>query len=143
MYVQDSLYFDPRTGTDLLGRAQDYASIQDVLDESRLSSVYLNPSPGVMFTSSLVLGCCVSSFLYRHQNDDPYQALVFASAIVGSVMFGQFAGADLDLLLLGFVPWALCTAMFLSVCGHALLRWMGTRSRAENTAMDDKTALLP
>lgn len=134
---------DPRTRADYLGQAQSDASAQDVLDGSCLRLVHLQPSPGVMFTSCLVLGCCVSSFLYRHHNDDPYQALVFTSAIVGSVVVGQIAGADLNLILLGFVPWALCTAMFLSVCGHATLRWMGARSCAEDTVMDDKTALLP
>lgn len=142
MYVLNPLSCDPKTGADLLGRDQDYASAQDLLDISRLSFVNLSPSPGVMFTSSLILGCCVSSFLYRHQNDDPYQALVFTSAIVGSVVVGQIAGADIDLMLLGFVPWALCTAMFLSVGGHALLRWMDFRSCVEDAAMNDKTALL-
>lgn len=122
--------------------SRDYANAPNVLDVSRRSFVDLSPSPGVMFTSSLVLGCCVSSFLYRHQKDDSYQALVFTSAIIGSVVVGQIAGADLDLILLGFLPWALCTAMFLSVCGHALLRWMDTAC-AGDAAVDDKTALLP
>lgn len=65
------------------------------------------------------------------------------SAIVGSVISGQIAGAGLDLILLGFLPWSLCTAIFLSVCGHALLRWLNTQNCAEATALDDKTALLP
>lgn len=85
----------------------------------------------------------MSSFMYRHQEDDQYQVLVFTSAVVGSVIAGKLAGAGLDLILLGFLPWALCTAMFLSVCGHALLRWVGTHDCEETMAMDDKTALLP
>lgn len=131
------------TKADLLGPIQDHASDQGVLYVSRLKLVHLGPSSGVMFLSCLVLGFCVSSFLYRHQKDDQYQVLVFTSAIVGSVLAGQIAGAGLNLILLGFVPWALCTAMFLSVCGHAMLRWVDTHECVEDIAADEKTTLLP
>lgn len=114
-----------------------------LLDGSHMSLVHLRPWPGAVLTSCLVLGCCVSSFLYRHQDGDPYQALVFTSAIFGSVLVGKMAGASLHLILLGFVPWALCTAMFLSACGHALLRWMDARASEQASLANDKSALLP
>lgn len=145
MYVQIGLnykYKEQKLILDLFDRMQDHASDQDILYVSRLKLAYLGPSSGVMFISCLVLGFCVSSFLYRHQKDDQYQALVFTSAIAGSVLAGQIAGAGMNLILLGFVPWALCTAMFLSVCGHAVLRWVDTQHCAENVAVDDKTTLL-
>lgn len=96
-----------------------------------------------MFTSSLVWGCCVSSFLLRHQHDDAYQAPVFASAIVASLVVGHLAGASGYLLLLGYVPWALCTAMCLSALGHTWLRWASARDSVEKAVMDDKIAVLP
>lgn len=139
------LDFETRIKADLLGSTQNHldASTQDALHVSRLKLLYLGPSSGVMFTSCLVLGFCVSSFIYRHQKDDQYQALVFTSAIVGSVISGKIAGAGLNLILLGFLPWSLCTAMFLSICGHALLRMVDTHDCEETMAVDDKTALLP
>lgn len=137
-----------RTGADLFDSAQyqSYASaakyVQTWDQHSDRHSVHLRPSPGVMLTSCLVLGCCISSFLYRHHGADAYQAPVFASALVGSVVVGHMAGASVYMVLLGYMPWALCTAMFLSTLGHAMLRWARPKGTAE-TVMDDKIALLP
>lgn len=95
-----------------------------------------------MFAACLVLGCSVSSFLYRHQQDDPYQPLVLTVAIAGSVAMGHLVGASLNMIILGFVPWAACVAMVLSACGHALLRRLEVRSLLAEGDVDDKTALL-
>lgn len=121
-----------------------YASAADVFSRWRSGSLHLQTwAPGVMFMSCLGLGCCVLCFLHRNQHRDQYQPLVFASGIVGSVVVGHSAGASLYLILLAYVPWALCMAMFLSACGHALLRWMGAKTYTAEAVLDEKAVLVP
>lgn len=108
-----------------------------------LDSLRLHPAPAAMFVSCLGLGCCVSSFLYRHQRDDPYQPLIFTSSIVGSAVAGHIVVASSYLITLAYVPWALCMAMFLSACGHALMRWLNARMDLARHVLNDKAALLP
>lgn len=93
--------------------------------------------------SCLGLGCFVSSFLYRNQREDPYQPLVFASSIVGSVVVGHIIRASLYVILLAYVPWALCVAMFSSACGHALVRRMTARTSSAEAVLGDKSVYLP
>lgn len=134
-----------RTVTDLFDPTQSYASAQDDVFgwHWHQHSMHLHPSPGAMFISCLVLGTCVTSFVCRHQHGDPYQAPVFASAIVASAVVGHLAGASAYLVLLGYVPWALCTAMFLSTLGHAWLRWASARDALERVVVDDKIGVPP
>lgn len=111
----------------------------------KVDSLHLHPAPVAMFLSCIGLGCCVSSFMYRHQRDDPYQPLIFASSIVGSIVAGHVVVVSPYLITLAYVPWALCMAMFLSVCGHALMRRLKARKDWDSAGQvfNDKTALLP
>ena len=81
-----------------------------------------HPPPKLVLASALGFGCCVSSFVYRRQGQDPFQVLVFALVVgtVATVAYGT--GASPDVLLLGFMPLATCAAMVISVLGHAMLR---------------------
>lgn len=82
-----------------------------------------HPAPKLVLVSALGFGCCVSSFVYRRQGEDPFQVLVFALVVgtVATVAYG--AGASSDLLLLGYMPFATCASMVLSlVIGHAMRR---------------------
>jgi hypothetical protein len=83
-----------------------------------------------MLGSCLVLGCSISSFAYRRQESDRFQAPVFALAITIALTAGIAFGVNADLILLGLIPWALCFAMGASVVLHAFLRrtW-GLRKR--------------
>ncbi|ROW14775.1 hypothetical protein VPNG_03798 [Cytospora leucostoma] len=117
-------------------------SAQAAFSGSHIGALHVHPSPGIMFTSCLVLGCSVSGYLYRHQKDDPHQSRVFAFAMIGSVILGYLVGATLNMVMLGFLPWAACVAMLLSTCGHALLRWMEARSLPADQSLDEKAGLL-
>jgi len=81
-----------------------------------------HPAPKLVLVSALGFGCCVSSFVYRRQGEDPFQVLVFALIVgtVATVAYGTGAGPDV--LLLGFMPFATCAAMIISVLGHAMFR---------------------
>lgn len=46
------------------------------------------------------------------------------------------------MIMLGFLPWAICVAMFLSAYGHSLLRWLRVRSLSAEESLDSKAALL-
>lgn len=103
----------------------------------------IHPSPGVMLTSCLVLGCSISSFLYRHQHSDAYQPVVFFVIIVWAIVLGYGVGASANMVMLGFVPWATCAAMLLSGCGHAMLRKMQSRRSSSGTgSFDEKAGLV-
>lgn len=95
-----------------------------------------------MFGSCLVLGCSASSFLYRHAQDDPYQSLVFAFSVIGSIAVGELAGASFNMILLGYIPWAVCIAMFCILCGHALGGWIKARADSAGEEIEENTALL-
>lgn len=107
-----------------------------------LEHLHLDPSAGVMFGCCLVLGCSVSSFLYRHGQDDPCQAFLFVFNVMGSIAVGKLAGASFNMILLGYIPWAVCIAMFCILCGHVLARWIKARADAAAVEVGEKTTLL-
>ncbi|KUI66534.1 hypothetical protein VM1G_01832 [Cytospora mali] len=119
-----------------------HASAEGVFEGSHVDSLRIHPSPGIMFMGCLILGCSVSCFLYRHHHDDQYQPLVFTVIIAGSVVLGHLVGATLNMIMLGFVPWAACIAMVLSAYGHALLRWLRARSLPAGKSPDEKAIIL-
>jgi hypothetical protein len=86
-------------------------------------SMLHHPAPRLVLISALGFGCCVSSFAYRRQKDDPFQVVVFALLVgtVATVAYG--VGASSNLILLGYMPFATCAAMILSLCVHTVFRW--------------------
>lgn len=79
-------------------------------------------APKLVLVSALGFGCCVSSFGYRRQREDPLQVVVFTLLVgtVATVAYG--VGARSNMILLGYMPLATCVAMILSMCGHAIFR---------------------
>lgn len=75
-----------------------------------------------MLSSCLILGCAISSYAYRRQEQDSYQTLILLTAIGAASAIGLVAGVDVNLIMLGLIPWALCLAMVLSSWLHWLLR---------------------
>jgi len=99
------------------------------------------PSPELMLVSCLVLGLSVSSFAYRRQEHDPFQVIVLLFLLAGAVAVGIAAGATVNLILLGYVPWAICAAMMISYAGHSHLRWHQSRV-AEKRRISEKSESL-
>ncbi len=93
-----------------------------------------------MLGSCLTFGCCVSSFVYRRQQKDPCQAVVFivVFACVGVVGYG--IGASANMIMLGYMPAATCASMILSISGHELARcWRSSRGYGDD---EEKSELL-
>lgn len=100
-----------------------------------------HPAPKLVLLSALGFGCCVSSFVYRRQGEDPFQVLVFALVVGTAATVAYGAGASPDLLLLGYMPFATCASMIISVVSHAVLR----RARCQEGIMlesQEKVQLL-
>lgn len=81
-----------------------------------------DPSPTVMIGACLVLGCVISSFAYRRQEDDRFQAPIFVLAITAATISGLALDVNANVIMLVLIPWALCTAMILSTVIHWFLR---------------------
>lgn len=73
-----------------------------------------------MLASCLLLGCSASSFVYRRQEGNPFQPIIFLVSIVVAVVVGYCAGASPNFILLGYVPWAVDAAMLMSICVQAI-----------------------
>ncbi len=82
-----------------------------------------------MLVSCLVFGCSASSFVYRRQAHDHLQVVVLLVTVAAVIGLGKATGASDNLIVLGYMPGALCAAMLASYCGHSLLRRLGTRSQ--------------
>lgn len=93
----------------------------EALDHSYFA-IILNPSPTLMLFACLLIGCSISSFAYRRQREDVYQSLIFVLAITVSTIFGLSLGINVNLIMLGLIPWALCFAMMCSVAIHWAVR---------------------
>ncbi|ORY66213.1 uncharacterized protein BCR38DRAFT_429612 [Pseudomassariella vexata] len=100
-----------------------------------------DPSPGLMLGSCVVLGCCLSSFAHRRQDEDRYQTGIFVTLAIWAVLLGRGVGASYNMITLGFVPWALCAAMLLSFGGHSVGRWLVGRRRKEVESVTDNKTL--
>ena len=85
-------------------------------------SVILDPSPALMLVFCIVLGCSVSSFCYRRQEKDKFQAPIFALVNTAATVFGFGLGINANLIMLGLIPWALCFSMVFSTTVHWLVR---------------------
>lgn len=78
-----------------------------------------------MLAACLALGCAISSFAYRRQEHDRYQAPIFILAITAATLCGLLLDVGSDVVMLGLIPWAVCVAMGASTGVHCLLRWVG------------------
>jgi hypothetical protein len=83
---------------------------------------FFRPPPGLMLFSCLVFGYCVSSFAHRRHRRDPLQPMVYFIILATVAVVGYGVTADAHLVLLGYLPWATCAAMVISMVGHSLYR---------------------
>jgi hypothetical protein len=96
-----------------------------------------------MLAACLVLGCSVSSFVYRRQDRDPAQAAVFLMFIIWAVVLGRAGlGASANLVMLGCVPWALCAAMPASAAVHLIGVRLRMRRLAAQKDKEEKAGLV-
>jgi hypothetical protein len=82
----------------------------------------LDPPPALMLGACLVLGCAISSFAYRRQEQDKLQTPIFLGAIALATTIGFALGTNANLIMLGMIPWGLCSAMVLSTFVHWMMR---------------------
>ena len=75
-----------------------------------------------MLFCCFVFGCCVSSFTQRRQRQNPFQFVVYLVLLSGAALVGYWLRADPNLVLLGYLPFATCAAMAISVSGHGAYR---------------------
>ncbi|TGO54758.1 hypothetical protein BCON_0102g00140 [Botryotinia convoluta] len=85
-------------------------------------NVILDPYALSLLASCLLLGCSISSFTHRRQGHDRCQSLILVFAILTATTIGFGLGIDANLIMLGFVPWALILAMIFSVFVHWTIR---------------------
>ncbi|KAK0658935.1 hypothetical protein QBC41DRAFT_50666 [Cercophora samala] len=97
-----------------------------------------HPSPSLMLFSCLVLGCSVSSFTQRRQAQDPLQLFVYTTLLGGAALAGYARQESAHLILLGYLPWATCAAMSLSITGHALYRLLSKAGSRATTKDEEK-----
>lgn len=111
---------------------------QDAQEQGTVGDFLLYPSPGLMLCCCLVFGCCVSSFAHRRQDEDGLQLVVYTMFLSGAVVVGYALEASANMILLGFIPGAMCVAMATSLSGHHLYRTRrldaGWNSRDEEKA---------
>jgi hypothetical protein len=105
-------------------------------------SFILDPSPALMLAFCLVLGCSVSSFCYRRQEQDNFQAPIFVLVITAATMFGFGLGINANLIMLGLIPWALCFSMVFSTTVHWLVRRCSKRRSYYVYEVDEKEVLI-
>lgn len=84
--------------------------------------ILLDPSPFSLLASCLLLGCSISSFAHRRQGHDQCQSLIFVFAILTAATIGFGLRINANLIMLGFIPWALIFAMISSVFIHWTVR---------------------
>ncbi|KAF7912967.1 uncharacterized protein EAF01_001988 [Botrytis porri] len=87
--------------------------------------VVLDPYALSLLASCILLGYSISSFTHRRQGHDRCQSFILVSAILMATTIGFGLGIDSNLIMLGFIPWALILAMVLSVFIH----WTARRHR--------------
>ncbi|KAK3328890.1 hypothetical protein B0H66DRAFT_5352 [Apodospora peruviana] len=110
------------------------------IEESYSDNFILHPPPGLMLFSCLVFGCCVSSFVHRRQDKDPFQFLVYIVLLATVVIIGHGTRASANMILLGYLPWTMCAAMAISISGHGLYRLQ--RPGVRSGFGDEKMQLL-
>ncbi|AEO70308.1 uncharacterized protein THITE_2121561 [Thermothielavioides terrestris NRRL 8126] len=115
--------------------------VQHGAEEHAGKNFVFRPSPGLMLFSCLVFGCCVSSFSHRRQNQDPFQFLIYIVLLGAAGAAGYGARAHAHLILLGYLPFATCAAMIISILGHAIYRRL-KHAEAPRQEDEEKARLL-
>ncbi|KAG0650843.1 hypothetical protein D0Z07_2281 [Hyphodiscus hymeniophilus] len=105
-------------------------------------SFILDPSPVLMLVFCIVLGCSVSSFCYRHQEQDRAQAPIFIFTVVTAATFGLELRISANVIMLELIPWVLCFSMVFSTAVHWLLRRCSKRTSHLVYEIDEKDVLL-
>lgn len=91
-----------------------------------------------MLASSLGLGCAITSFVFRRHEKDRFQTPVVLGMLIVAIAVGRAMGASANLILLGWIPWALDVAMVLSVVSHSAFGWTAP-SRGRKGNYSEKT----
>lgn len=81
-----------------------------------------------MLSSCIALGCSISSFAYRRQEEDRFQSLIFVAGIIAATVLGLSVEMDASLVMLALIPAALVAAMITSTSMHWALRRLRTSS---------------
>ena len=111
-------------------------------EEFDLKSSIVDPSPALMLSCCLILGCSVSSFIYRRQEHDQFQTPFFVLVTTFAVTFGIGMHLHSNLIMLALIPWALCFAMITSSLGHWVLRRCGMQRPKTFYGIDENEVLI-
>ncbi|KAL2144160.1 hypothetical protein VTI28DRAFT_9535 [Corynascus sepedonium] len=111
-------------------------------DPDDIDASIFRPSPGLMLFSCLVFGCCVSSFTHRRQEQDPFQFVVYLIILGCAAIIGYTVRAHLHLILLGYLPWATCVAMAISISAHSAYRCLRPDPATTSQRDEEKERLL-
>jgi len=112
---------------------------QPLSSESSLSLQWLlDPSPHLMLGACVVLGCSISSYTHRQQEHDKFQTYIFALLLCCACGLGAGFGSSANLLMLGYIPWALCTGIAVSALVHWMLRKYQIRSSCQEPILNEK-----
>lgn len=85
---------------------------------------------GLALAACLIFGVSVSSFIYRRQDRDPRQAIVFMLIVIMTIVSGFGLGASARCILLVWLPWAVNAAMIIAVVKARSTRITSPRRRA-------------
>ena len=69
---------------------------------------------------------------------DVHQPVIFILVITLGIILGLGVGANANMIILAFVPWATCIAMVVSAWGHSSARWLRKRSHIDVTGASRK-----
>jgi hypothetical protein len=94
-----------------------------------------------MLFSCLLFGCCVSSFTHRRQSQDPYQFVVYLVLLSFAATIGYAARAHVYLILLGYLPWATCAAMVISISGRGVYGCLKPQPSTTSQGDEEKARL--
>lgn len=75
-----------------------------------------------MLAACIALGISISSFAYRKQRQDQFQVPIFVLSGAAAIVTGFALGVTANSIMLGLIPWALCTGMVFSVVLHWVVR---------------------
>ena len=84
-----------------------------------------NPGPATMLGACLIFGYCLSSYSYRWRDFNKYQTPILILSICSACAVGTILDDDANLILLGYIPWAICVGILESAVCHWLIRQLG------------------
>lgn len=90
-----------------------------------------------MLVACLAFGLSISSYSYRRQHVDIYQNAFFVVAICGACSLGAIWGSDVNLIMLGLIPAALCLAILLSAFSHWGMGQCGMKIGVQRCELED------